>query len=461
MQTQSYQTDTYQTDTFKTDTVSKGATPGTTPSTQSAPAQADRPRSIRDDALEPGLLPVLRIYVFLRFGAMVLVAGVFLGGIGVPFEPEFVPTGALFILEIVFFLVYLYWSPVRKKLGSLYLPIALLVASAGPILEMRYVFTARQPDYIGEFWLIFPFLSIPLILMAWQYSYREVVWFCVSTAMLDLGLVMISHQDRAFHTFYSGGSVLTRTLFFLVIGKVVSSLMEAQRLQRRQLARANRRLVRYASTIEQLSVTRERNRLAQEMHDTLAHTLSALAVELDALSTVWTPETSRARRILDHALATTRDGLDETRRALKDMRASPLEDLGLARAVRTLARNTAERCGLQLTLRGPEDFGDLPPEVEHTYYRVAQEALENVVRHADAQTLLVGLTWEGRELVLTVEDDGKGLPEPILRDRSHFGLCGMRERAEFIGGALTIASEPDGGTTIILRTEVHDAWRDV
>jgi signal transduction histidine kinase len=237
--------------------------------------------------------------------------------------------------------------------------------------------------------------------------------------------------------------------------------MEAQRSQRRELAQANRRLMRYASTIEQLSVTRERNRLAQEMHDTLAHTLSALAVELDALSSVWSPEASRARRILEHALTTTRDGLDETRRALQAMRASPLEDLGLARAVRTLARNTAERCGLQLTLRGPADFGDLPPEIEHTYYRVAQEALENVVRHAEAETLFVGLMWEGHHLVLTVRDDGIGLPEPIYRDTSHFGLRGMRERADFIGGALTIASEADGGTTIILRTEVLNAWRDL
>ncbi len=424
-------------------------------------AKTERTGPVGGEALEPGLLPVLRIYVFLRFGAMVLVAGVFLGGIGVPFEPEFIPTGALFLLEIIFFLVYLYWPPVQKKLGSLYLPIALLAASAGPILEMRYVFTARQPDYIGEFWLIFPFLSIPLILMAWQYSYREVVWFCVSTAMLDLGLVMISHQDRPFHTFYSGGSVLTRTLFFLVIGKVVSTLMEAQRSQRRQLARANRRLVRYASTIEQLSVTRERNRLAQEMHDTLAHTLSALAVELDALSTVWTPEASRARRILDHALSTTRNGLDETRRALRDMRASPLEDLGLARAVRNLARNTADRCGLQLTLKGSEDFGDLPPEVEHTYYRVAQEALENVVRHADADALVAGLEWQDHQLVLTIQDDGKGLPDAMFRDPSHFGLRGMCERADFIGGDLTIRSDPDEGTTIVLRTEIHDAWRDL
>ncbi len=449
------QTDRLHTDTLRIDTASKQSV-----SSKPAAAKTEYAGPVPDESLEPGLLPVLRIYVFLRFGAMVLVAGVFLGGIGVPFEPEFIPTGALFLLEIVFFLIYLYWPPVKKKLGSLYLPIALLVASAGPILEMRYVFTARQPDYIGEFWLIFPFLSIPLILMAWQYSYREVVWFCVSTAMLDLGLVMISHQDRAFHTFYSGGSVLTRTLFFLVIGKVVSTLMEAQRLQRQQLAEANRRLVRYASTIEQLSVTRERNRLAQEMHDTLAHTLSALAVELDALSTVWTPEASRACRILDHALATTRDGLDETRRALRDMRASPLEDLGLARAVRNLAHNTADRCGLQLTLRGSEDFGDLPLEIEHTYYRVAQEALENVVRHADAHALFVGLEWNDHQLVLTIKDDGKGLPESIDRDPSHFGLRGIRERADFIGGVLTIAGEPDEGTTVMLRTKIHDAWRE-
>ena len=424
-------------------------------------AKTERTGPVGGEALEPGLLPVLRIYVFLRFGAMVLVAGVFLGGIGVPFEPEFIPTGALFLLEIIFFLVYLYWPPVQKKLGSLYLPIALLAASAGPILEMRYVFTARQPGLYRR------------VLVDLPVSQHSVDPDGVAVQLPGGGLVLCEHGDVGLRVGddLPSGSPLPHLLQRWIRAHP-DALLSGHRqggidldggtaVPTPQLARANRRLVRYASTIEQLSVTRERNRLAQEMHDTLAHTLSALAVELDALSTVWTPEASRARRILDHALSTTRNGLDETRRALRDMRASPLEDLGLARAVRNLARNTADRCGLQLTLKGSEDFGDLPPEVEHTYYRVAQEALENVVRHADADALVAGLEWQDHQLVLTIQDDGKGLPDAMFRDPSHFGLRGMCERADFIGGDLTIRSDPDEGTTIVLRTEIHDAWRDL
>ena len=407
---------------------------------------------MRSHPLEPGLLGIFRIYVFLRIGAMILIATVFLGGFGVPFKVEFIPTAALFAVEMAFLIVYLYSSWMRRRLGAAYLPIALLASTIGPILEMRYVFSVSPIDYIGEFWLIFPFLAVPLILTAWQYGFREVVLFCIFTAFLDLSLVLLSHPGAgAFHTYFSGGSVFTRTLFFMVIGYIVSTLMDAQRRQRRELAEANRKLIRYTATLEQLTITRERNRLARELHDTLAHTLSGLAVQLEALTAVWQPEEPSAQRILEHALVTTREGLDETRRALQALRASPLDDLGFSLALRNLASTSAERGGIELSLEIPDNLPTFAPEVEQAYYRVAQEALDNVIRHAEADIVTVKLEQKGVQLRLIVEDDGRGLlTDDGTEVDTQFGIQGMEERAALIGGTLSIDTSPDGGTSVTL-----------
>jgi len=203
--------------------------------------------------------------------------------------------------------------------------------------------------------------------------------------------------------------------------------------------------------VEQLSVSRERNRLARELHDTLAHTLSGLAVQLDALASLWQPEPPRARQILDHALATARDGLDETRRVLQDLRAAPLEDLGLALAIRYLAENAAARGSLSLELDVASHVNGVSPEDEQGFYRVAQEALTNVVEHAGAQNLAVSLAWHDGQLVLQVADDGRGLVPDGAGEAQGLGLQGMRERAELMGGALEVTSRADGGTVVNLR----------
>src|SRR4029078_5838718 len=110
---------------------------------------------------------------------------------------------------------------------------------------------------------------------------------------------------------------------------------------------ANAKLVDYASTNEQLAVTRERNRVARDMHDTLAHTLSAVSVQLEAADSVWDSQPQQAHELLQKSLASARAGLGETRRAVRALRASPLDDLGLGLALRDLAESTADRAGWQ------------------------------------------------------------------------------------------------------------------
>jgi len=232
--------------------------------------------------------------------------------------------------------------------------------------------------------------------------------------------------------------------------------MDTQRAQRRTLVRANVQLSRHAATLEDLAVSQERNRLARELHDTLAHTLSGLAVNLEALRLMVPPEMTEARQMLDRSLENTRGGLSETRRALKALRSQPLEDLGLHMAIESLARDAASRAGLSLQLALPPEPLELDHDQDQCVYRVAQEALENVVYHAQATRVDVSLKLEDGVLCLTVRDNGLGFDPESAGWAERFGLRGMQERARMVGGQLNLQSSPQAGTTVVLTLKVRD-----
>jgi signal transduction histidine kinase len=212
--------------------------------------------------------------------------------------------------------------------------------------------------------------------------------------------------------------------------------------------------VDHAATLEQLTISRERNRLARELHDTLAHTLSGVAVQLEAVKSLWGVNAEEARALLEQSLNHTRSGLTETRRALRALRATPLEDLGLALALRNLAETMAERSGLTLDLCIQENLNNLSSSIEQGIYRVAQEALENTARHAMARHVKVELVKNDENLILAIMDDGRGFDLHGVDTESHFGLRGMRERAEAMGGTLEVESRSVEGTTVRLQVRL-------
>jgi len=227
-----------------------------------------------------------------------------------------------------------------------------------------------------------------------------------------------------------------------------------ERVVARTLARGIARdCAGYAATLEQLTTSRERNRLARELHDTLAHSLSAMAVQLEAADALWDSAPDEAHARLARSLDTTRDGLAETRRALQALRASPLDDLGLGLAIRALGESAAARNRLAVEVQTPEIDERLSPAIEQCVYRVAQEALENVTRHAAAQRVTVTLAAQGSRVILTVADDGQGFDADAALAEDRFGLRGMRERAELVGGAFQVTSAPGQGTTVRLTVE--------
>jgi two-component system, NarL family, sensor kinase len=187
----------------------------------------------------------------------------------------------------------------------------------------------------------------------------------------------------------------------------------------------------------------ERNRLAREIHDTIAQDLSAIAFQLEAAEALLDGpvDPDRVRRSVAAALDLTRKGLEETRRSVLDLRAAPLEGRTLAVALADLA---SER---NVIFEGSAPT-PLPAAVEVGLYRIAQEALQNALHHAEASRILIRLETSPQRVRLTIEDDGRGFVIGEESSASRFGLIGMRERARLLGGSFELESSPGAGTRV-------------
>ena len=426
----------------------------------------------KQTSLEPGLLSVFRIFTALRLGFLLLVTLfhiIIQPGLieavnaGTSFDISHLqspayklsPYALLFSFgDVVYLVVYLWWPPLQRWLGRYFLPAGLAIATLGPILGQHLNtawYTASDVFVLAGAWQLVVVLFLPLVLIAWQYDFHWVLRFSVGTALLDVGLTLLAASSgnwAGIHLLLS--IIFIRTVLYMIVGYMITRLVTAQREQRQALAEANTQLTHYATTLEQLSISRERNRLARELHDTLAHTLSGLAVQLEAVDAAWETDPNAAHTLLEQSRTATRSGLTETRRALQALRASPLEDLGLSLAIRTLAELLATRTGLTLDLHLPNELDNLSPPVEQCVYRITQESLANVDRHANARRLSVQLEQANRHLTLTITDDGQGFAPDDVNTENHLGLKGMKERAAMAGGKLAVTSQPGQGTTICL-----------
>lgn len=200
-----------------------------------------------------------------------------------------------------------------------------------------------------------------------------------------------------------------------------------------------------------LGALEERYRLARELHDTLGQGLAAILLRLETLDARLAADTDRTRLAdtVRDTMALTRATLEEARRAVRDLRAAPLDNQSLADALNGLAQTVESETGLDVRF---SDTGTrpLPVHIASGLYRMAQEALNNIVRHAGAQTVRIHLRTTPDRVCLTLEDDGRGFdPERIPED--HYGLIGLNERARLLNGALTVESAPSKGTRLDVR----------
>ena len=272
--------------------------------------------------------------------------------------------------------------------------------------------------------------------------------FCLVIGLINTGLLSMFSTSR--DTFINGlTAVLAQVIIFGIVGFFINVIISWLRRQSDALSEANSRLTRYAETLEDLAVTRERNRIAQELHDTLSHTLSGLSVQLETMKAYWEIDRNECRKMLDKSLSVTRAGLEETRRAVMALRAKPLEELGLEKAIREMAKEATTHSNMKLDI-SVSSMPALPPSLEQCIYRIAQESITNVLRHAHASNLKVRLEKRNGNVLMAIEDDGIGFEEQADSDNQHFGLTGMKERAELVNGHLKITSHPGLGTMVEL-----------
>lgn len=195
-----------------------------------------------------------------------------------------------------------------------------------------------------------------------------------------------------------------------------------------------------------LGALEERNRLAREIHDTLAQGLTAIALQLESADALLeaSADPTRIRSAVVKALDLARINLEEARRSVLDLRAAPLEGRTLAQALAHLAATVA---GPPVEFQATGGDRPLPPRIEAGLYRIVQETLSNSARHAGAGRIVVRLVMTPAAVSCTIEDDGCGFdPTSVMQGR--YGLVGLNERARLLGGSLTLETSPGAGARI-------------
>jgi signal transduction histidine kinase len=200
----------------------------------------------------------------------------------------------------------------------------------------------------------------------------------------------------------------------------------------------------------------ERNRLARELHDAVTQTLFSASLLADALPSSWESDPNEGRQLLKELRQLSRGALAEMRTLLLELRPAALVESKLSDLLRQLGEATAGRGGLAVTVNAEGDCR-LPPDTHIALYRIAQEALNNVVKHSRASHVVIGLHCvssaeetdqaQSQVIELSISDDGRGF-DPSNIPADHLGVGIMRERAQSVGATLTIESQPGHGTQL-------------
>jgi signal transduction histidine kinase len=199
------------------------------------------------------------------------------------------------------------------------------------------------------------------------------------------------------------------------------------------------------------AVLGERSRIAREIHDNLAQELTGISVQLEVVARTMPSGAEAAMTNLDRVRMQVRHGIAEARRYVWDLRSPTLDSNDLPGALSETARRLTNETSIQAQVEVNGTFRPLPRLVEDNLLRIGQEAVTNAVRHGHPQRIFVNLVFDAGRVRLSVQDDGQGFDNQSASNgrAGHFGLIGMRERAEQIGGTLSIHSIEGSGTEVV------------
>jgi PAS domain S-box-containing protein len=205
---------------------------------------------------------------------------------------------------------------------------------------------------------------------------------------------------------------------------------------------------------EEATVLAERNRLAQEIHDTLAQAFAVVIVHLDTASRKLTTNIETAQALIKAGRDLAHSGLTEARRSIKAMRSQLLEDENIFNGLNRFATQMFSPTNTRIVCQAVGKIYSLPPDVENNLLRIGQEALTNAFKYAKAQEIRIELAYWEKQFSLRIQDDGQGFDMGSVSIVNSFGLLIMSERAERIGAKLTIQSSPRQGTEVIVTVNI-------
>ena len=242
------------------------------------------------------------------------------------------------------------------------------------------------------------------------------------------------------------------TIFLFIYGIIRTSRERAKLITKLEFAQKELELAHQRDT--ELATLQERERLARDLHDSLGHALVAMSIQLEAIQRLYKVDPNKASAQVDELKDLTRASMDDLRRSLAGLRAPGLGERRLSEALQTLSVDTGQRAHLEIKCHVAEGANQLSPTQAETLWRVAQEALANIERHAAARTVELQLEIESNSARLSIKDDGLGLPPDAEKQHGHYGLRGMRERVEGLGGELTFISNGQGGTRVEVKLPI-------
>ncbi|GAB5426436.1 MAG: hypothetical protein Crog4KO_35830 [Crocinitomicaceae bacterium] len=411
---------------------------------------------MKQSEIEPGVLSLFRLVTILSL-ILVLINLVLV----VLWDNEAKLSSIIWsILRPAIVLAFLYSDNLEKKLKQWYMPIALLLSLIGTFtaLWFQLLHGVNRNIPIEIFVdtadnILLTSLFVPLLIIITQYGLKIVFIFTLLIAFLHYLLGLLLLPADSVYLQYIVEQSLTIAVLSPILGIFFGQLIARQKDERRSLSDKNLKLTQYATMVEQLTISQERNRMARELHDTLAHTLSAVSVQLEVVEKQINGSDIKAKESLKLSQTLIREGLQDTRRALRALRVSTLEDMGFSLALQQLVATNRERSGIHIELYVSEKLDMLSPQIEQSLYRVAEEALNNAIRHAQAQRIEVRITYENDTIELLVTDDGVGFKYDTMPVEGRYGLVGMQERAILCNGQFVIKSQPHAGTIIKLSIE--------
>lgn len=409
---------------------------------------------------------LIRIFRFFSGGGALVFFFLLIGPIS-PEETDPSTKRTMFFFAVTYGLIFIYLMIPKLEvwLKKYHLLPVLIAASIIPIAiinaKYRTLLVIGSPINTLEDTMTLTILLIfPLIATAWRYSFPIVLLFFVVLGFLDPLLIILINENITPELLSAVYASLVRILALGAVGFMITELRNQQRVERKALQEANRKLEEYALDSDRLAASRERNRIARDLHDTLAHTLSGLSIQLEAAVTIVDKDNEQLRILLNKARKTIRFGLNETRRSLEALRASPLEDFGLLLALQRLVENARERTDIPMKFFLPAEKLDWSKQLEETTYRIAQEALENTIRHSNATEVKLEMKGDSENLYMEIGDNGRGFDAEFFENESRFGLKGMQERALAIGGRLVIDSQPGRGCVIRFAWKAQNGSRN-